>query len=120
MAKTGKQYNIAVIGPEDLISGFSALGVHIFEAKNSTDALAIIKKIRAETRDDAMHNVYGTIFVIDHLLSAIPEDEYIKISTGALPAVISIPGLSSDTQANTHKLKALTEKAIGSDILSSE
>ncbi|MEX0672909.1 MAG: V-type ATP synthase subunit F [Candidatus Paceibacterota bacterium] len=118
------QYKIAVVGPQDLVSGFRALGVDVFDAEKGETALEAIKKIKrmtsreqTGTNDEAR---YAAVFVIDSLVNDIPEDEYLKATEGALPSVITIPGLNADKEAGTRKLRQLTEKAIGSDILSND
>ena len=113
-------YAIAVIGPEDLVSGFRALGAYVHEAKTSDEALTVLKELRDQTRSAPDGIRYGAIFVIDYLVNDIPADEYKKVTSGALPSVITIPGLKADKDANTRKLRQLTEKAIGSDILSND
>ena len=118
MADTDTQYNIAVIGPEDVVAGFKALGVHVFDASDHETALSIIKDLRQQTIKDEHGTNYATIFVIDHLLRDIPSEEYEKVTSGALPAVIAIPGLKADKETGKRKLRTLTKRAIGSDILS--
>ena len=120
MVDINHTYNIAVIGPEDLVSGFRALGVHVYNAADSDTALSVIKELREQTTREQDSERYGAIFVIDHLLNSISRDEYEKVTSGALPSVISIPGITSDKEANKRKLRQLTEKAIGSDILSND
>lgn len=120
MATDTQNYEIAVIGPEDVVSGFKALGVHVFDASDSETALATIKDLRQQTIRQEDGTNYATIYVIDHLLRDIPADEYEKVTSGPLPAVIAIPGLKADKEAGKRKLRALAKKAIGSDILSNE
>ena len=111
-------YKIAVVGPEDMISGFNALGVDVFFADNSQDTLTQIKSIRKETLSEDGKEKHGVIMVIDSLIEDIPDDEYARITEGALPTLITIPGINSDKDSGTRKLRAMAEKAIGSDILS--
>lgn len=115
-----KNYTIAMIGPHDLVSGFRALGAHIFNAENGADALNEIKKIKKITESEEDETRYAVVFVIDSLVRDIPDDEYQKATEGALPSVITIPGLNADKEAGSRKLRQLTEKAIGSDILSND
>lgn len=119
MENKKQNYNIAIVGPEDMVSGFNALGADVFSADNAEDALAHIKTFRKQTLDEeSSGKKYGIIMVIDSLIKDLPEDEYARISEGALPTLLSIPGINSDKEAGTQKLRKLAEKAIGSDILS--
>jgi len=120
MAGQDHQYQIAVVGPEDVVSGFKALGVHVFDANDADTALATIKQLREQTTKGETGDHYATIFVIDHLLRDIPSEEYEKVTSGPLPAVIAIPGLKADKEAGKRKLRVLAKKAIGSDILANE
>ncbi|MEX0930346.1 MAG: V-type ATP synthase subunit F [Candidatus Paceibacterota bacterium] len=120
MSETNKTYKIAIIGPHDLVSGFRALGVEVFNAEDGETALQHIKDIKKQTTDESGGTRYGAVFVIDSLVNEIPDDEYRKATEGALPSVITIPGLNADKEAGSRKLRQLTEKAIGSDILSNE
>jgi vacuolar-type H+-ATPase subunit F/Vma7 len=47
----------------------------------------------------------------------IPQDEMDKVSSGALPAIVALPGIEGSHGAGVAKLKRLAERAIGSDIL---
>jgi len=119
MNELHNNYTIALVGPEDMTSGFKAFGIDIFPAESADDALAHIKNIRAQAvSEDTNTKRYGIIMVIDSLLADIPADEYERISRGALPSLLAIPGITSETDAGTQKLRAMAEKAIGSDILS--
>ncbi|MEX1026954.1 MAG: V-type ATP synthase subunit F [Candidatus Paceibacterota bacterium] len=115
-----QDYTIAIIGPHDLVSGFRALGVEVFNADSSEEALKIITDLKKQTVSEDRAGAYGVVFVIDFLINGIPDDEYQKVTAGALPSIIAIPGLNGDKEAGTRKLRQLTEKAIGSDILSNE
>lgn len=116
---THSTYRIAVIGPSDLVSGFKALGADVFNANSGTEALTQLKQLKQDTvcEEQSPHR-YGAIFVIDHLINDIPDEEYKQVTQGPLPSIIAIPGLQADKGAGSRKLRHLTERAIGSDILS--
>ena len=57
------------------------------------------------------------IIVFEKLLEGILPDEYEKLNEGALPALLTVPDLKEDSVQKIDKLKILTQKAIGSDIL---
>lgn len=112
-------YTIAIIGPKDIISGFKALGVTPFNAEDGETALSILKKMKKDVENtDSTENKFATVIIIESIVQQIPIDEMDKISKGALPAVVAIPGLEGSHGAGVEKLRRLAERAIGSDILS--
>ena len=110
-------YTVAIIGPKAVISGFRALGVIPFDAEDSQTALDILKKIKRDLNDPNASEKIATVIMIESIAHDIPSDELEKISRGALPALVLLPGLGGSHGVGVAKLKALAEKAIGSDIL---
>ncbi len=113
---TKKQYKVAVVGPKDLVFGFKALGATVMPAQDSNQALEVIAEAREQTISGGEEK-FAVIMVTAGLAQGISDDDYKKITRGALPAVVVIPDLVSEKEAGERKLKELTEKAIGSDIL---
>ncbi|MCK5591069.1 MAG: hypothetical protein KAI72_03855, partial [Candidatus Pacebacteria bacterium] len=60
---------------------------------------------------------FAVVIIIESIARDIPKEELDKISDGALPAIVELPGLGYSHGAGVVKLKRLAEKAIGSDIL---
>ena len=112
-------YNIAIIGPKAVISGFKALGVTPFDADNPEQALEILKTIKSdlEKTNDAIQK-FATVILIESIAHGIAHEDMEKVSRGALPAVVILPGLEGSRGTGVAKLKDLAEKAVGSDILS--
>lgn len=110
-------YNVAIIGPKDIISGFKALGVIPFDAQDGDTALTILKKMKKDVEEGSSETMFATVIIIESIANLIPVDEMDKITTGALPAIIALPGLEGSHGAGVAKLKRLAERAIGSDIL---
>lgn len=111
-------YNTAIIGPKTVISGFKALGVTPFDAENGEEAALILTRIKSDLEtsgDDATK--YATVILIESIARDIAQDDMEKISRGALPAIVILPGLEKSQGSGVMKLKKLAEKAIGSDIL---
>ena len=115
---TTHNHNIAIIGPKTIISGFKALGVTVFDAHNGTEALEILKNIKKDLSTPTPETKkFAVIIVNETLAHDIPKEEMEKISRGALPAIVILPGLEGSHGAGVEKLRRLAEKAIGSDIL---
>ena len=104
------KYSVAVVGPMSIISGFKALGGRAFDAQSGAEALKVIAEIkqRADT---------AVIILTEDIASDIPEDEYDKITSDPLPAVVVLPGVGGSTGRGSEKLKRLAERAIGSSII---
>lgn len=107
-----KDYKIAAIGPEGVISGFKALGVLTFSAGNSVEALELLRGIKEREYSDV-----AVVIIVEELLRGIPDDEYEKLTREVLPAIVTLPGSGSRGGYGEEKLKLLAEKAIGASII---
>lgn len=111
------EYKIAIIGPQNVISGFKALGVTTFDAQDGEVALELLRKIKKDIAGEEGAEKYAVVLVIESVMDQIPPEELEKLTHGALPAILSLPGIEGTQGAGVAKLKNLAEKAIGSDIL---
>ena len=136
-------FSIAVVGKKEEILGFRAVGAEIFPVENEIDALEILRKIKkmhgAETKINDLEDLkklptteelarendskekldekkFAVVFVLENIFEKIPAEEIKKLSTGALPAIIPIPGARGSTGAGIARVNRLVEKAVGSDI----
>lgn len=112
-----KQHKIAIIGPADTVSGFRALGVVTFDAKDAAGALEQLRTIRAHNDDPTQAESYVVVCIIENLLTEVDTTEYKKLTSGALPAVVSLPGPEGATGFSINRLRALAEQAVGSSII---
>ena len=111
-------YKIAIVGPKQVVTGFKALGVTPFDAETSEEALEILKRLKSNIDDPSSGEQFATVILIESLAQDINPDEMEKVSRGALPAIVLLPGIEGSTGAGLAKLKSLGEKAVGTDILS--
>jgi len=112
------KYKIAIIGPKDVISGFKALGVVSFDVKDGEGALSVMKSIKKDiTSVDSSLEKFAVVIVIESIANKIPKDEFEKVSSGALPAIVVLPGLEGGKGTGVARLRSLAERAVGSDIL---
>ncbi len=112
-------YKIAIIGSREAVIGFKAIGLDPVYASNTTEAveaLYSLKKEKVEV-DGEQINKYAIVFIIEDLAMDIPVDDYKKLSSEALPAIIPLPGQLGSTGFGLTKLKRTVEKAVGMDIL---
>ncbi|HJC47178.1 MAG TPA: V-type ATP synthase subunit F [Candidatus Lachnoclostridium pullistercoris] len=102
-------YKIAVMGDQDSIYGFAALGLVPFSI---TDPQTAERKLRelAEGGD------YAVIYITEALAAQI-EAEIDRYRSAGLPAIILIPGASGNTGRGLSAVKKSVEQAVGSDII---
>lgn len=105
-------YRIAAIGPTELISGLQAIGITAFPATSGAEAVQHLTAIR--TGDVP----YGCVCITESIVHQLTTEE---LSGGkdaeSLPVILTIPDLHSDKDSGLEKLRELTKRAIGSDIL---
>lgn len=103
------KYSIAIIGNQETILGFKALGLETFNADTSEEALKILYKLKTI-------NLYAIIFIAEDLAMEISKEDYRKLSTQALPAIIPLPGSKGSSGYGLKRIGKIVEKAVGSDI----
>jgi len=114
---TNQPYKIAIIGPFDIVSGFAALGVETFDAKDADSAMQQLRIIKEHNEDKTLADQYAVVCIIDNLLTNVDQAEFKKLTTGALPAVVSLPGPQGTTGFGVARLRQLAEQAVGSAII---
>ena len=102
---------IAILGQEDAILGFKALGLEIFAISNEAQAVTELKKIYDS-------NQYGILFITEDWMEKLQAEIDEIFADAALPAVVAVPGAQGGTGAGIKNIKKIVEQAIGSDILS--
>ena len=101
-------YRVAVLGDNDSIYGFAALGLDIFPTTEADEASKKLKEL-ADGR-------YAIIYITEALAAQL-EDELDFLRKLPIPAVIPIPGLTGNTGMGVKMVKKSVEQAVGSDII---
>ncbi len=109
------EYEIAIIGPKEVVIGFKAIGLHTEFSMTAEATLEKINELKNELIGE--NPKYAIIFILESHAKEIPADEYKKATADALPAVIAIPGPEGATGFGMERLGQIVEKAIGSNIL---
>jgi V/A-type H+-transporting ATPase subunit F len=117
MSTIDHQYKIAIVGPENTVSGFRALGVESFPAHTAEEALQQLRHIKHQTIDPDSANKYAVVCVIEDLVLQVDQIEYAKIVDGPLPAVVLLPGVEGSKGFAIERLRRLAEQAVGSAII---
>ncbi len=101
---------IAIIGEKDTILGFKPLGIEIYPVTDSKGAEERLKSL-AQNRD------YATIYITESLSSQIKESitDLSKFSN-----IVVIPAKGEALGLARERLKKISEKALGTDILKAE
>ncbi len=103
-------YKIAIIGSEDAIGGFKAVGLDVFGIKTKEKCEEEFLKIYNSAE-------YGIIFITEDWMDQIKN--FLKeLPPKALPSVVAVPSQAGSTGAGLANLKKIVEQAVGSDILS--
>ena len=106
-------YKIAVIGGNDSVIGFKALGLTTFPVDSPESAK---KALRAATKVQENGDEYAIIYVEETVAQYMLE-EISRFQEKPSPAIILIPGRDGPIGLGLSALKEAVEKAVGSDIL---
>ena len=101
-------YKIAVMGDQDSVLGFKALGLDVCPVSDPD-------KARAELHRMAKEN-YAIIYMTEQLASKIPADVE-RYQDALTPAIILIPGKEGPLGIGMANVKSAVERAVGADIL---
>lgn len=101
-------YKIGVIGDQDSVLGFQAMGLAVFPVENSTQA--------GETLDQLARSDYGIIYITEQQAQDLDAkiDQY---KDNLVPAIILIPSNQGGLGIGMRNVKRSVERAIGADIL---
>jgi len=102
-------YKIAIIGSEDAVGGFKAIGADAIGVKNNQDCEQKIQEIYNSSE-------YGIIFITEDWVDKIKKFLE-ELPPKALPSIVAIPSQAGSTGAGLANLKKIVEQAVGSDIL---
>lgn len=112
------KYRIAIVGPEEIISGFRMLGTHIFHACSGKEVVERVIELQKKSNNAKEEEErYGVVMVIESLLKEVSKEEYAKMTKYPLPAIVVLPGTEGSSGRSRERLKELTERAVGTDIM---
>ncbi|MFI3173794.1 MAG: V-type ATP synthase subunit F [Bacillota bacterium] len=102
---------VGIIGDQDSIMGFLALGIDLFPAYEADDIKKTIHKMAQ--RD------YAIIYITEDA-SLLAGESLARYKDLPLPAVIVIPGSSGSKGLGMNEVRESAKRAIGADILFNE
>lgn len=112
-------YKICIVATKEVASLFSAIWADKRIVESSEEAISILfelKKERSISWDESSQLKYWIIFVLEEYIANVSNDDYKKLSSWALPAIISIPSHKWSSWYWEMKLRKIVEKAVWSDI----
>ena len=98
---------------------FAAIGCDVENVFNKEEAKEVLFALKKAKQDDSQENSkqkYAIIFILEEFIKDISDDDYKKLSSWALPAIIPLPSHKGSTGYGEMKIRKIVEKAIGSDI----
>lgn len=102
-------YKIAVIGQQLNNIGFIALDFDLISVNSGDEVTAKLYELKNSAK-------YAIIFLEEQFFQSISEDDYQKLASEALPAIIPLAGYKKGEQFGQAKINKIVEKAIGSNI----
>ena len=101
---------IAVIGGNDTVIGFKAVGLEAFPASSAAEAHKVLREITKEGSD------YAIIYIEEKLAQQLQHD-IDRFKDSPSPAIILIPGREGSMGLGQTALRAAVERAVGTNIL---
>lgn len=101
-------YKVGIIGDQDSVLGFMALGIDIFPAHDSDEIKRTINRLA--------ENNYAIIYITEQA-SLLVKDTIKKYKDKNLPAIIVISGSQGSLGLGMAEIRESAKRAIGADIL---
>jgi len=107
-ARVTNPMRVAAIGDADSVFQLAAVGVDAYPLTDAAQAERRIRRLGEEG--------YAVVFVTEALWEALGKRTD-AFADRVLPAVLPIPGVKAGAGAGVRRIKAMVEKAVGSDVL---
>ena len=101
-------YKIAVVGDQDSVLGFQALGLSVFPTDTAEPARQTITQLAKEE--------YAILYLTEQLGEQLT-DLLARYESQVTPAIILIPGKEGPLGIGMKNITSAVERAVGADIL---
>jgi V/A-type H+-transporting ATPase subunit F len=101
-------YKIAVVGDQDSVLGFKALGLDVHSVETVDEAKRVVHTLAKEN---------CAIIYLTEQLAAQMQAEIARYKDALTPAIILIPGKEGSLGIGMANVKTAVERAVGADIL---
>ena len=108
--KAAEKLKIAVIGGNDTVIGFKALGLEACPASDAKEARFALRRLTGEDGG------YAIIYIEEKLALELQHD-IDRFKDSPAPAIILIPGREGSMGLGQNALRAAVERAVGTNIL---
>ena len=112
-------YKIWIVATKEVSSLFKVIWAEINEVNSKDEAIKKLLKLKKERQiewDDSSPLKYWIIFTTEDFLLDVSKDDYNRLTSWALPAVIAIPSHKWSTWYWEEKIRKIVEQAVWSDI----
>ena len=106
-------HKIAVIGRQETVIGFKALGLEAFSAADAAEAGEVLDML---TREESQ---YAIIYIEESFAEKL-QNVIGRYKDSPTPAIIVIPGRDGSTGMGLSALNSAVERAVGMNILDKE
>ena len=101
-------YKIAVLGDQDSVLGFKALGLDVYPVAGPEEGHETLHRLAREN--------YAIIYMTEQLAAKLTTD-IARYKDALTPAIILIPGKEGPLGLGMANIKTAVERAVGADIL---
>ena len=105
---SNEKYRIAVLGDQDSVLGFKALGLEVCPVSTPEEGREALHRM---ARDN-----YAIVYMTEQLASQM-EPEIARYKDALPPAIILVPGKEGSLGIGMANVKKSVERAVGADIL---
>ena len=107
-ARSNENYRIAVLGDQDSVLGFKALGLDVFPAEDVDEAKTVLHELARGS--------YAVVYLTEQYAAEM-KAEIDRYKDELTPAIILIPGKDGSLGIGQAAVKSAVERAVGADIL---
>ncbi len=101
-------YRIAVMGDEQSVLGFAALGLEVYPVSGAEEARTVLHRLAREE--------VAIIYMTEQLAAGLSA-EITRYRDALTPAIILIPGKEGSLGLGMQNVKTTVERAVGADII---
>jgi V/A-type H+/Na+-transporting ATPase subunit F len=104
-------YGVAVLGDQDSVMGFRALGMTVIEIDEPKEVIPAIDQLMADR--------YSVVFLTE-ALAEHNQDDLRKYRDRALPSIIPIPSMKGSTGFGMRQIRESVRRAVGINLFDQE
>jgi V/A-type H+-transporting ATPase subunit F len=99
---------VAMVGEQTSVVGFRPIGIDTFEVPGPADAAAVWERLEIDE--------YAVIFITEPVYEVL-KGELEPLRLLSLPVITVIPAVTGSKKVGGEELRALVERAVGTDVM---